>query len=195
MTQQMSIKDWLGQLQGVQEAPETPQERKRRGARSQAQGASFERVIEREAALGGVLLTHVPPPVTVLRREGRAVLCRLEASLAPDYLGVANDGTALALEAKSTQTQRPSWELPHELVTHQGQRLAQVVAQGGIGAVLLRWSQRLYLLPWPQCDPRPARKSLRRDDILRWEVPAQTSWTAPLMSREAWAAYCQGGWG
>jgi penicillin-binding protein-related factor A (putative recombinase) len=191
----MTIRDWLGQLQATQEAPETAQERKRRGASSQAQGASFERVLEREAELGGVLLTHVPPPVRVLRREGRVVICRLEPSCAPDYLGAAGDGTALALEAKSTQTQRPSWELPEELAGHQGQRLAQVVAQGGIGAVLLRWDQRLYLLPWPQCDPRPARQSLRREMIQRWEVPAQTSWTAPLGSKEAWAAYCQGGWG
>jgi hypothetical protein len=190
---QMSLKDWLGQLQATQEAPQTLQERAQTGRAAQGQGAGWERACEREAALAGLRLWKVPTPTQILRREARAVICRLEEATAPDYLGVAPDGAAVALEVKSCATAGASWALPARLLGHQGAALAAVAASGGRAAVLLWWGGAVSLLPWPEADPRPGRVSIPVGEVARFRVAPGASWARALGDAAAWQAW-RGRW-
>lgn len=200
MTQQMSIKDWLGQLQATQEAlsgPQTRRERQAQGTQSQRAGTALERQVRASLEAAGAWVVQVPPAVQLLGAQastrllvpgadGRLLVARLESPVAPDVVGVSRSGLALAIECKSTATEAGTWPLGKRLRGHQGEALRAVEARGGAGAVMLSWGESLHLLPWVDVDPAP-RQSLRRAEVEAWRVGPQ--WAAHLESQEAWLAW------
>lgn len=170
--------------------------RRQRGRQSQRQGAAFELRVKAEAEAAGVLLHKVPTSAQPLRRlpgNPRLMVCRLETPTAPDWLGSFR-GRSLALEAKTT-THDKRWSLGDRLAGHQGDALAAYHADGGVAAVLVcrlgEGAVDHYLLPWPEADPRPERKSWRWEQIERWRVPVGASWTDVL---GRWEGYLDKGW-
>jgi hypothetical protein len=155
---------------------------------------------------------RLPEPLRIIRRGATAAerVCRLEADLGVDVLGVLADGTALAAEAKTCAiTSRDSalrWAPDERLRGHQGQILADYTARGAVGLVYLQrlagaypggpkeppvlyLPSALYILPWPDAKPAEGRASWRWAEMERWKVGAGEDWTRHLVSREAWGAW------
>jgi hypothetical protein len=207
MSQQLSMEAWR-ELIGAR--PERRERREIQGAASEARGRAFQERVLADLLAAGCWAAQGAPSLQVLgdraasrwlscapseAREARVVVARKESAHSPDLLGATPWG-ALALEVKSEATSGPSWSLPPRLRAHQGEALARVSALGQVGAVVLAWGSMgaVALLPWPLCDPRPARLSIPAAALARWCVPRGRVWTEPLLSREGWAAYCERGW-
>lgn len=176
------------------------------------QGNAAESVFLASLARARIAAHRLPEPLRIIGkgRTGGERICRLEADLGVDVLGVLPDGTALAAEVKSVQIgSRDSalrWAPDDRLRGHQGEILADYTARGAVGLVYLQrlggiypggtgepsvmlMASALYLLPWPDASPAAGRASWRWDELDPWKVGAGEDWTRHLASREAWGAW------
>lgn len=184
----MTPKLTLQALASLQAPPKADPKRQAQGRRSHAQGDALEVYLLASAARAGLYLAHVPTPVQIVRREGRTVTARLEAPVAPDFLGALPGGRVLALEAKTTTEAGSRWTLPDRLRLpdvahpergHQGRELLRVRAVGGAAAVYLRavtLGVDYLILVGVEGSPDLAAPSWTWESLEGWRVPSHGRW-------------------
>lgn len=163
-------------------------QRQAQGRASQAQGSALEEWIKSSGRRAGLYVVHVPTPGKVLARRGREVTSRLEAPVAPDFVGLLPGGRGFAMEAKTTSGAEKCWALPkrlrlpdaqHPKRGHQGQELLRVRALGGAAAVYLRSVTlgRDFLIPIGlEGSPDLAAPSWAWEDLARFRIPPSKGW-------------------
>lgn len=122
------------------------------GARSRAEGAGFENLIN-DACLyylnhGEADIEKTPEPMKPLGgadRSGRFLACYTKQAQ-PDYKGILRGGRAVTFEAKHTD----SGKMTQDRVSYaQSLRLASTERFGGVAFVLCSFSgKRFYRVPW-----------------------------------------------
>lgn len=122
------------------------------GARSRAEGAAFENLIN-DACLyylnhGDADIEKTPEPMKPLGgadRSGRFLACYTKQAQ-PDYKGILRGGRAVTFEAKHTD----SGKMTKDRVSYaQSLRLASTERFGGVAFVLCSFSgNRFYRVPW-----------------------------------------------
>lgn len=122
------------------------------GARSRAEGAAFENLIN-DACLyylnrGEADIEKTPEPMKPLGgadRSGRFLACYTKQAQ-PDYKGILRGGMAVTFEAKHTD----SGKMTQDRVSYaQSLRLASTERFGGVAFVLCSFSgKRFYRVPW-----------------------------------------------
>ena len=123
------------------------------GARSRAEGAGFEHIIDnacayyRSIGLADIEKTPEPmKPVGGADRSGRFLACFTKQAQ-PDYKGVLSGGRAVVFEAKHTDTGRL---LSDRVSAEQAACLRRISRLGGIAFVLCSFNGReFYRIPWP----------------------------------------------
>ena len=122
------------------------------GARSRAEGAGFENLINsacdyyRTKGIADIEKTPEPmKPLGGADRAGRFLACYTKQAQ-PDYKGVLRGGKAVNFEAKHTDSDRLTFD---RVSTAQARRLSRTEALGGISFVLCSFSGRaFYRVPW-----------------------------------------------
>lgn len=167
-------------------------QRQARGRQSHAQGVALEGYLLASGKRAGLYIVHVPTPGQIVSRRGREVTARLEAPVAPDFVGMLPGGRGFAMEVKTTSeaggrwTLHPRLRLPdvaHPKRGHQGQELLRVRAQGGAAAVYLRAVTLAcdFLIPvGVEGSPDLSAPSWSWDDLARWRVPSHGRWWEAL---------------
>lgn len=186
MTAKLTLQD-LARLQG-KATPKADPKRQAQGRRAHAQGDALEAYLLSTATRAGLYLAHVPTPVQITHRTGRTVTARLEAPVAPDFLGALPGGRLLALEAKSTTEAGRRWTLPDRLRLpdalhpdrgHQGRELLRVRGVGGAACVFVR-AVTLgvdHLVPVGlEGGPDLAAPSWTWESLETWRVPSHGRW-------------------
>lgn len=121
------------------------------GARSRAEGAGFESIIDNACAyyrsIGLADIEKTPEPMRPIGspdRAGRFLACYTKQAQ-PDYKGVLKGGRAINFEAKHTDSDRLTFD---RVLTAQALRLSRTEALGGVAFVLCSFSGQGFL-------PRP----------------------------------------
>lgn len=122
------------------------------GARSRAEGAGFEYIINRACAyyssIGLADVEKTPEPMKPLGgadRAGRFLACYTKQAQ-PDYKGILKGGRAINFEAKHTDSDRMTADRVSDA---QALRLSRTEALGGIAFVLCSFRGRdFYRVPW-----------------------------------------------
>nr|DAT33867.1 MAG TPA: recombination protein [Caudoviricetes sp.] len=122
------------------------------GARSRAEGAGFESIIDNACAyyrsIGLADIEKTPEPMRPIGspdRAGRFLACYTKQAQ-PDYKGILKGGRAINFEAKHTDSDRLTFD---RVLTAQALRLSRTEALGGIAFVLCSFSGRyFYRVPW-----------------------------------------------
>lgn len=122
------------------------------GARSRAEGAGFERIIDNACAyyrsIGLADIEKTPEPMKPLGnadRAGRFLACFTKKAQ-PDYSGLLNGGRAIKFEAKHTDSDRITQD---RVSNAQSLRLASTERLGGVAFVLCSFGSRaFYRVPW-----------------------------------------------
>ena len=123
------------------------------GARSRAEGAGFESIIDNACAyyrsIGLADIEKTPEPMKPLGgadRSGRFLACYTKQAQ-PDYKGVLSGGRAVVFEAKHTNTGRLLYD---RVSGEQAACLRRISRLGGIAFVLCSFNGReFYRIPWP----------------------------------------------
>lgn len=148
------------------------------GARSRAEGAGFENIIDnacayyRSICLADIEKTPEPMrPIGSPDREGRFIACYTKQAQ-PDYKGILKGGRAVNFEAKHTDSDRLTFD---RVLTAQALRLSRTEALGGIAFVLCSFSGRaFYRVPWAVWRDMKrlfGRKYITPADIKNYRVP------------------------
>jgi recombination protein U len=122
------------------------------GARSRAEGAGFEAIINSACdyyrAIGQADIEKTPEPMKPLGgadRSGRFLACYTKQAQ-PDYKGVLSGGRAVVFEAKHTDSDRMTAD---RVTPEQADHLTRTEKLGGIAFVLCSFSGRyFYRVPW-----------------------------------------------
>lgn len=148
------------------------------GARSRAEGAGFEYIINRACAyyssIGLADVEKTPEPMKPLGgadRAGRFLACYTKQAQ-PDYKGILRGGKAVNFEAKHTDSDRMTYD---RVSTAQALRLTRTERLGGIAFVLCSFSGRgFYRVPWAVWHDMKrlfGRKYITTADIESYRVP------------------------
>ena len=120
------------------------------GARSRAEGAGFESIIDNACAyyrsIGLADIEKTPEPMRPIGspdRAGRFLACYTKQAQ-PDYKGILKGGKAVNFEAKHTDSDRMTFDRVSDA---QALRLSRTEALGGIAFVLCSFSGRKYITP------------------------------------------------
>ena len=122
------------------------------GARSRAEGAGFEYIINSACAyycsIGLADVEKTPEPMKPIGspdRAGRFIACYTKQAQ-PDYKGVLRGGKAVNFEAKHTDSDRMTAD---RVTPEQAARLTRTERLGGIAFVLCSFGGRyFYRVPW-----------------------------------------------
>ncbi|SCH30567.1 Holliday junction resolvase RecU [uncultured Faecalibacterium sp.] len=148
------------------------------GARSRAEGAGFESIIDNACAyyrsIGLADIEKTPEPMRPIGspdRAGRFLACYTKQAQ-PDYKGVLKGGRAINFEAKHTDSDRLTFD---RVLTAQALRLSRTEALGGVAFVLCSFSGRaFYRVPWAVWKDMKrlfGRKYITQSDIEIYRVP------------------------
>lgn len=148
------------------------------GARSRAEGAGFEHIIDNACAyyrsIGLADIEKTPEPMRPIGspdRAGRFLACYTKQAQ-PDYKGVLKGGRAVNFEAKHTDSDRLTFD---RVLTAQALRLSRTEALGGVAFVLCSFSGRaFYRVPWAVWRDMKqlfGRKYITQSDIEIYRVP------------------------
>ena len=126
--------------------------------------------------LACVAKTH--PPAKLVR--GRLAY---SARGPPDYIGVLQDGTGIAFEAKESGAKR--WRLS-QIKPHQAQVLEAYQVMGGVSGVALRWHGDGWWLDWADLGPVYRQKGIGSlTDRTIEEIGT------PIDAAEGWITVCR----
>lgn len=147
------------------------------GARSRAEGAGFEYIINRACAyyssIGLADVEKTPEPMKPLGgadRAGRFLACYTKQAQ-PDYKGILKGGRAINFEAKHTDSDRMTADRVSDA---QALRLSRTESLGGVAFVLCSFYGRdFYRVPWPVWRDMKrlfGRKYITPADVERYRV-------------------------
>lgn len=147
------------------------------GARSRAEGAGFEYIINRACAyyssIGLADVEKTPEPMKPLGgadRTGRFLACYTKQAQ-PDYKGILKGGRAINFEAKHTDSDRMAADRVSDA---QALRLSRTESLGGVAFVLCSFYGRdFYRVPWPVWRDMKrlfGRKYITPADVERYRV-------------------------
>ena len=147
------------------------------GARSRAEGAGFENLINQAcdyySTHGVACIDKTPEPMKPLGgadRSGRFLACYTKQAQ-PDYKGVLDGGKAVVFEAKHTSSEKMGFE---RVSPAQALILSRTAALGGVAFVLCSFGQKaFYRVPWAVwCDMKNlfGRKYVMPADLGQYRV-------------------------
>lgn len=147
------------------------------GARSRAEGAGFESLInsacEYYRTNGIADIEKTPEPMKPLGgadRSGRFLACYTKQAQ-PDYKGILAGGTAVTFEAKHTNSGKMGLD---RVSSTQAACLSHTTLLGGVAFVLCSFGANAYYrVPWPVwCDMKNlfGRKYVTQDDLKAYRV-------------------------
>lgn len=183
-------------LQKAREVTPAPDPRKvLQGAASHDQGQELEEWLEGRQWPGVSLRRHMPAMVMVdhvrhlYRRAGKGHT---------DFSFLVEGGRGGSFEAKTTSAEvyKADAKLrPTHPQGHQGRKLTQEAAMGGLCAVYLRQLTRIgprdFFLPWTPQGLIGGRYTLHAEHMEPYAIPRHATWVDAL---GRWEEYCAGGW-
>ena len=175
---------------------------------SQRNGRAFETYLDtlhkNYRRAGYCHIIHVPTPVKITGNYRGKVTGHLMAPVHVDYTGVLSGGVAVALEAKYTQGDGPSFALG-KISPGQRDVLSSVHEMGGVSAVIIRrgligakgrLSSSDYLVPTSFIDACEF-KSFRWTAVEKYRIPARRTWIDAIDSHtedDVFGWYERNGW-
>lgn len=148
------------------------------GARSRAEGAGFESIIDNACAYyRSIGLADIEKHrsrcarLEAPDRAGRFLACYTKQAQ-PDYKGILKGGRAINFEAKHTDSDRLTFD---RVLAAQSLRLSRTEALGGVAFVLCSFSGRaFYRVPWAVWKDMKrlfGRKYITPADLAEYRVP------------------------